>query len=161
MDYKNGGCAPRMKSRCYFMPKIRPILFFQWRPFWILIFIMKKVVWFQVIHWPWKYRVCLKNQVFMSTNSWDINHAYWYFVADRVSSIGFMISRLSSTRINIKMLYVLQNPLQPPATRLFSGCLVTRHPVNMISKLGGNHLLLVIFYLPSSGSGLLSMFAVG
>ena len=37
---------------------------------------------------------------------------------DRVSSIGFMISGFSSTRINNKTLYVLQNPLQPAATRL-------------------------------------------
>ena len=34
---------------------------------------------------------------------------------DRVSSIGFMISGFSSTRINNKTLYVLQNPLQPAA----------------------------------------------
>ena len=37
---------------------------------------------------------------------------------DRVSSIGFMISGFSSTRINQKTLYVLQTPLQPAATRL-------------------------------------------
>ena len=37
---------------------------------------------------------------------------------DKMPSIGFMISGLSSTRINNKTLYVLQNPLQTADTRL-------------------------------------------